>query len=104
MKKAKKEPLAQKRAFWRFSLRTFLLVMLLLSFGFIYFGAKMNRARQRQAAVNFILSEQGTVRYYYEFDENFQYLPKSQPKGPAWIRSWLGKDFFNIDNYFYNLL
>lgn len=72
-----------KRRFLRFSLRTFLLVILV---GCVALGWKVERARKQRETVNWIQQMGGMALYDYQIDDNFN-------PGPEWLRRHLGIDF-----------
>ncbi len=82
-------PKAHRLRRFQYSLRTLLLVMLLVSIGMSWFAIKMQKARKQKAAVEAIKKLGGEVTYDWTFDKS-----QSGPPGPAWMRGLLGADFF----------
>jgi hypothetical protein len=68
-----------------------LILILLVAIGSIWFAAKLEKAKQQRAVVDWVLADQhGHVQY------NFESGPAKNPTppGPKWARGWLGVDFF----------
>jgi hypothetical protein len=76
-----------RRRRFRFSLRTLLMVVVLLSVPMGWFALKMRQAERQRQAVEAIQKAGGYVAYDYEFYG-------SGPPGPAWLRRLLCEDFF----------
>lgn len=79
---------------YQYRLRTFLVFLALCA---VWLGMISRRARQQRTAVEKIKALGGTVVYDYakarggrwnEFD------PKNSAAGPAWLRSFIGEDYF----------
>jgi hypothetical protein len=79
---------------FQYSLRSLLLLMLLVSLGMSWFAVRMQRARQQKAAVEEIRNLGGDVQYDYEVQQSGTPLPNAGPHGPVWLRDLLGEDFF----------
>ena len=78
---------AKRKPRWlRYSLRSMLLVVLVLS---VWLGYKANQAAKQRRAVRTIYELGGQVGY------DFAYTEYRQPPGPAWIHKLLGIDWFN---------
>ena len=82
-----------KRRFLRFSLRTLLVVMLVVC---VVLGRKVEQVRKQREVVAWIEQMGGQVRYDYEIDDNRRRLPNPRPPGPIFLRKLLGDDFFSI--------
>src|SRR5262245_18603147 len=89
---------AQPRRRWlRFSLRTLLVAMTILC---VWLGLKVNAARRQREAVAAIAKSGAIIRYDYEMisvpgsPNTLGYNPNAAPPGPAWLRGFLGEDFF----------
>ena len=84
-----------KRRWFQFSLKTFLLVMLLFAFGFAWLS---HQAREQRKAVAWVKEMGGTVGYDYEAgdgDGDPFGTKVVHPPGPKWLRDILGIDFFD---------
>ena len=81
-----------KRRFLRFSLRTLLLFMLVVC---VAVGWKFERVRKQREAVAWVHEMGGTVYYDFEFGGGFSVELAAEPRGPEWLRKWLGRDFFD---------
>lgn len=81
------------RHWFRFSLKTLLSVMLIAMIGMGWFRWRMDRAKERKAAVEFVRSVGGWVWYDYEADESGMPRADGEPSGPEWWREFVGEDF-----------
>ena len=88
-----------ERRFLRFSLRTFLLCVLVIS---VLFGWKVQRARKQREAVSWIQQSGGTVGYDYEIIRPLRTgpsyskvarNPNASPPATKWLRELVGIDF-----------
>jgi hypothetical protein len=79
-----------KRRFFQFSLRTLLVVMLVVC---VTLGWKVDKVRKQRRAVAWVQESGGDVSYDYEWDNGR--VPNPQPPGPKWLRELLGIDFFD---------
>ena len=91
---------ATSRRSWRqFSLRTLLLVMLVLSVCLALFAWRLERAREQAAAVATIRKLGGEVRHDYHFKEEGHYfsaqVPRANSPYPDWLVTGIGEDFFH---------
>ena len=78
----------RRRRRFQYSLRTLLLLVLLVSVGFSCLAVKFGRVRKRRELVAALELRGVTIRYAYEVDRS------SHPPGPEWLRAILGDDFF----------
>ena len=97
-----------KRRWFRFSLRTLLVLMTVLC---VWIGIQVNSARRQREAVAAILKAGGTVAFDYQVVR--QPLPttpgshwlssdtKNSPPGPAWLRRQIGDDYFRTVAFVY---
>ena len=83
-----------RRRWYRYGLRTLLIVVTLAGCGFGWLAMKVREGRRQQAAVEAIRELGGGVAYDYEFDAQGNYAANATPPGPAWLRALLGDDFF----------
>ena len=79
-----------KRRSLRFSLRTMLIFMLVVC---VAVGWRIERVRKQREAVAWVREMRGTV--YYATDDNSFHKRTAEPRGPEWLRKWLGNDFFD---------
>ena len=78
----------------RFSLKTFLVIVMILG---MMMGRVTNKVRQQRNAVNAILAAGGTVGFDYQYANPSGIGPRNQlamPPGPAWLRRILGDELF----------
>jgi len=96
--------MAEMKSRWfRFSLRTLLLLIAVLC---VWLGIQVNAAHRQKAAVEAILRAGGSVGYTYQLrpDGTFRspypefslfYIDRNAPTpGPAWLRKLIGDDYF----------
>jgi hypothetical protein len=79
-----------KRRWFRFSLRTFLVIVTLIC---VWLGWKINEARKQKQAVEAIQANGGTVLYDFEVDENGE--PIQPNPTPGWLVRWIGVDYLH---------
>jgi hypothetical protein len=101
-------PVKRRRRWFRFSMRTLMVVITLLS---VWLGIQVNAARRQKEAVAVILSAGGTVNYDYQLKPrpaapyragqfSVSYFSmffadhKSSPEWPTWMRDQFGDDYF----------
>lgn len=80
------------RKLLRFNLRTFLIAI--TAFG-IWLGLHVHRSRLQEQAVRQIRTHGGWVAYDYQLPNGENFDPNSVSPVPAWLRQWLGYDFFH---------
>jgi hypothetical protein len=84
-----------KLRWYQFSLRSLLIFMTLFAFACSWFAVKMGQATRQKEAVETLKKKAGKTIYYdYQFDPAGKLKPNAQLPGPAWLRKWLGDDFF----------
>lgn len=85
----------RKRRWFRYSLKTLLLVMLLLCILFAWVRSKMERARKEEKAV-LELRQKGYSIWYDHYDIIIDDASPSElpPAGPRWLHNLLGDTFF----------
>jgi hypothetical protein len=84
-----------KRHWSRFSLRTLLVFLLVLSLPLGWFALKLHKARRQREAVGAIVEMGGFVYYDYQLEKGSMLPdPAAEPGSPAWLRRLLGDDFF----------
>src|SRR4051812_40427054 len=77
------------RCWFRYSLRTLLIVVTIASAGFGWIGVKYRSVLRRRAAIETIRAAGGRASYGHE-----ESMFRTAPPGPAWLRWYLGDDFF----------
>jgi hypothetical protein len=87
----------RKRRWFQFSLRTLLIVVVIVAIPCAWLGRKIEQKRREREAVAGLRDPGGTVLYDYEVE-------KEGPAGPDWLRRMLGENFFNdvVAVYFEN--
>ena len=85
-----------RRYWFRFSLRTLLIVTVVLSIAFGWLGRVLMRVRHQRQIVAHIESHGGQVQYDYELDPTNERYPNGGPvpPGPTFLRMFLGDDAF----------
>jgi hypothetical protein len=82
-----------KRRLFRFSLRTLLILVAMTCVGFGWLGFKMRQAARQRIVVDAIRESGGIVWYdYHDFGVTFN--PNAEPPESAWLRKFLGDNFF----------
>ena len=81
-----------RRHWFRYSLRTLLLAMVVISLALGWFTARMKKAKRQKAAVSAIVSLSGLVVFDDQPDD-LTAAPTVSPV-PRWLRNLLGDDFF----------
>jgi hypothetical protein len=85
------------RRWFRFSLRTLFVLVAIVA---VLLGIHVRGVRNQEAAVERILELGGYAFFEYQCDESGVALPEPRrsqvsPRGPQWLRSWLGPHHFN---------
>ena len=88
----KADPPKRKRRWFQFSLRTLMIVTVIVAIPCAWLGRKIERKRRERAALKTIEECGGYVMYDYQSEE--QGGVKAEPPGPKWLREILGDDFF----------
>jgi hypothetical protein len=86
-------PTPPRRRWFRFSLRTLLLLVAIVAVGFGWLGVKIRQAHEQRDAVAAIVKLNGIVCYDYEPGPSYGYQQPAIPPGPTWLRNLLGVDF-----------
>ena len=76
----------------RFSLRTFLIVITILT---VCFGWWVYRAERQRAAVRWVKENGGTVYYDFEFDSEGVFAQNRQSPVPEWLLNILDVNYFS---------
>ncbi len=82
----------RKLRWYQFSLRTLLLLSLLVAVACSWFGVRLKWKKKEREAVAEIEKLRGSVNYDYQW-----HAPSgvaAQPPGPGWLRKLVGDDFF----------
>ena len=82
--------LKPKRRWFQYSLRTLLVIMVIVA---CVLSWKMNQLHKRRSAVEAIKALGGHVSYNYQFDANNSPIEGNSP-GPDWLCRLAGDDFF----------
>lgn len=78
----------RKRRWFQFSLRTWLLLFVVIGALLGWLAPTIHRADNQRRAVEWLQDRaEGSVRYEYE-------LNHTEPPGPAWLRESVGEDYF----------
>ena len=89
----------RKRRWYQFSLRTLIVVIVLLSVLFGTLSAWLQRGRRQTQAVATIRKYKGNITYDYmshhNADGSVSYGHKVDSPVPVWLIRWLGVDFFH---------
>ena len=82
---------------WRFqfSLRSLLLLVVVVALPFSWLAAEMQQARRQGEAAAAIEKLQGIVFYDWQFDADGNLLPVAKPLGPIWTNNPLENHFFS---------
>jgi len=83
-----------KRRWYQYSLRSLLIIMVLLCFLFALAGVKIREAEKQKEIVEWVEENGGMVYYDFQFDATGTAIPNAQPPGPDWSRNLMGIDFF----------
>jgi hypothetical protein len=89
---------AKRRLRWyQYSLRSLFVLTVLVAIAGSWFAVKRQQVERQREAVKAIRELGGWEEYDYQHPQpDPLILPtkNAQPPGPAWLRSWLGDDFF----------
>ncbi|MBA2117515.1 hypothetical protein [Bremerella alba] len=104
MNPTNESPTKPHRGRWlRFSLRSFMVLIVLLSVPLAWLGQKHARMRIEDEVVDMILAAEGTVIYPHQKeasqDGGFYKSSKNPAPGPKWIRNILGENLFASVQY-----
>jgi hypothetical protein len=82
---------ARKLRWFQYSLRSLMLLVLVVSLGMSWFAVKMKRAREQEKAVEEITRLGWSVAYDYQLDKRGGWVSGAVPPGPAWVWNLLGE-------------
>ncbi len=91
----KAEPPKRKRRWYQFSLRTLLIVTVLCAIPCAWLGRKIERKRREREAVESITKDGWSVIYDSQIDPKGNQYSSDKPRGPGWLRTVLGENFFS---------
>jgi hypothetical protein len=80
-----------RRRWLRFRLRT---LFVLVTLACVWLGWQGKRAREQKAAVAAVHGAGGTLFYSFQYGSSGGLLDTIRPVVPAWLRDFLGEDFF----------
>ena len=86
------EPPKRKRRWYQFSLRTLLIVTAVVAIACGWLGSKIDQKRRQRDAVATLAKLGDYAQTAYDFERNDR---RKGPRGPAWLRSLLGENFFS---------
>lgn len=95
---------AKDRRTYQYSLRSLLLLMLLVAIASSWVAVKMQRARWQKEAVESWIKLGGIVYYDYQYDSKNNLTQGAIQPDSAWLRNVLGDDYFRNVTFvsFYN--
>ena len=89
------EPPKRKRRWFRFSLKTFLVLVTLFCVLMAFLSALVYRVNKQREAVQWVQDHGGSVYYDFEWNEKELWLASDRrPPGPDWLRELIGIDYF----------
>ena len=80
-----------KRSWFRYSLRTFLVILTLFA---VWLGWTVHCARQTRLAIDAIEELGGHVAYLHERTKSGEFDSRGTLPGPAWLRELIGNEYF----------
>jgi hypothetical protein len=84
------------RGRFQFSLRSLLMLTVVIALQCSWFVSELKEAKRQQAMIAEIREAEGGVFFDYEVDHEYKLLVNAQPPEPAWLRTLLSDDFFDI--------
>jgi hypothetical protein len=94
----KADPPRRKRRWFQFSLRTLMIVVVIVAIPCVWLGRKIEQKRRAREAVAAIIKAGGIVVYDYQkpsLKSGQTFKPVEEPNGPALLRNLLGENFFS---------
>jgi hypothetical protein len=79
---------------FQFNLRSLLLLVVAVALPCSWLAVEMKKAREQKAFVAAIGESGGILHFDWQYDKESAPLPNARPPEPAWLRGWLGEDFF----------
>ena len=86
------EEAGSKRRWYQYSIRSLMLVTLVIA---CLLGYISHNARKQRAAVAWVKENGGKVGYDYNHSTNGAMYQQNPPPGPDWLREWIGIDYFS---------
>ena len=80
-----------KRRWFRFSLKTFVVVLTLFC---VWLGLLVYRVNKQREAIQWVREHGGYVYYDYQFELLGGVIDDAEPPGPDWLRELIGVDYF----------
>jgi hypothetical protein len=77
---------------YQFTIRSLLVLMVLVAVAGSWFAWKKQQVERERAAVDRVKEMRGWAIYDWEWESGGKL--DAHPPGPAWLRAWLGDDFF----------
>ena len=77
---------------FQFSIRSLLLLVVVVAIPCSWLATEMNKARKQREAVEEVLKVRGEVWYDYQLDPSGCWIPGATPPGPPWLHALLGDD------------
>jgi hypothetical protein len=88
-------PERPRRRWYQYSLRTLLLLMLIVCLFMSWHAVQVKRAIAQKTAVAAILDAGGSVTYDFQIDKQGNMIKGATGPGPAWLRDLLGPEYFD---------
>ena len=84
----------RKRRWFRFSLKTFLVLVTLFCVLMAFLGALVYRVNKQREAVQWVKEHGGEIYYDYQWELSEGVIDDPDPPGPDWLRDLIGIDYF----------
>ena len=86
----------RKRRWFRFSLKTFLVLVTLFCVLMAFLGSLVYRVNKQKEAIRWVQDHGGTVYYDFQSEdiEQGRIDGDAEPPGPDWLRELIGVDYF----------
>ncbi|MGD0900736.1 MAG: hypothetical protein ABR915_23130 [Thermoguttaceae bacterium] len=79
---------------FQFSIRSLLVLTVAVAVPCSWLSWEMKRAREQRKTVESFTELTGAAGHEWECDKHGNFILDVRPPEPAWLRSWLGEDFF----------
>lgn len=80
---------------YQYSVRSSFVLTVLVAIGGSWFAVRKQGVERQRVAVRAIEETGGFVVYDYQRDGAAGWIANPRPRGPGWLRAWLGDDFFS---------